>query len=756
MAAIDGKRCWGAVSRAALVAAAAAAMSLASAAWAFAAGDTNQAACPAITEAWPGFRMSLPDCRAYEIVSEANTSDTSNITGSYGFPDGEHTFYKAFLPIPGAGTHTGSGYEQFLATRTASGWQDTTVSPIQGEGPTKLPLAAQQSAEGATFTRDFSQAFVRSPFRDPFEEPQLNQTTGMGAYSLSLASGMQTFLSLPDSGPLTQSLIESQSAYQTQARLTDWGAFLVGVASDGSRVFFVTTAKLATAPGTPVDTHEASNEIYERMGGHTYLVGVLPDGSVPGCGAEVGQGVGSTVESFTYWSYGAVAPSGANVVFSTPAPNVLGASEPCNERGLYLRDVVHGTTVRLPGLLYGGRAGTGPGEEEKVFTFEPGTGEIFEYHVTSGVSSEIGVGSLLAWSRDGSRVYFLGEEEGVYLYEAGETKPIPGTQVGGYRVGVESRRGGSIENHIRTETPAGNTRNMPVASAGGSDGSHLLFIDSTKLTKYENEEHQEAYIYDAETGNVRCISCNLHNKPPEVPRLRENDAQLVDEFSTDVGEELYQNPSPPFISADGSQAVFETTEGLVPQDTNGTMDVYEWALEGSDGCTAESATYSKVIEGCVYLLSSGLGSEGPFPFNGVTSGTHLVGATEGLQNVYVQTPETLLPGLDNASHVYDIRINGGFPYTPPGEPGCEAGLCKTGSGEASMFGEPASEVLEGAMNAKPGVQHKSAGSSRRRLVRALKACRRKHGKRRRRCETRARARFAASKSSIVRLNGGSK
>src|ERR1700730_17995722 len=34
-----------------------------------AAGDANRASCPPETEASPGFRTSLPDCRAYEMVA---------------------------------------------------------------------------------------------------------------------------------------------------------------------------------------------------------------------------------------------------------------------------------------------------------------------------------------------------------------------------------------------------------------------------------------------------------------------------------------------------------------------------------------------------------------------------------------------------------------------------------------------------------------------------------------------------------------
>jgi hypothetical protein len=687
---------------------------------AFAAGDANEATCPALTESSPGFRAWLPDCRAYEIVSEANSGDAANVTGSYGFPDGAHVYYKSFLPTPGAGARNGLP-ERFLATRTSSGWVQSAISPPQGEAPANLTLAAQENAEGVAFANDFTEAVINSPFQDPFEEPRLNETLGMGVYRLSLVGADVSLVSLPDSGGLTQSMIEEPAADAEFAAIYDWGAFLAGANTDASRVFFVTSAKFATAPGTPHDTHEAGNEIYERTGGHTYLVGVLPDGSVPSCGAEVGQGVPSTLGNGAY-SYGAIAPSGANVVFG--GGNCNSAS------GLFLRDVVHGTTVPLQGSLFGGRAGTGSGEEEKILTLGGG---IHEYHVGTAETTDIGSGNLLTYSSDGSRVYFLGGEEGIYVYEKGGARLISGTQAGGYRAG--GRLAGGLINYNES-TPYGTTRNMPVASGGSSDGSHLLFVDSAQLTSYENKGHFEAYVYDAETRRVTCISCNPLNRNPLTLELEpepQGSAQLIYNFAMDIGEQQYQTPSPPFISEDGSRAVFETTEALVPQDTNGTTDVYEWEQANTNGCTESSGSYSKVIKGCVYLLSSGLGVEVPNE-NGITDGAHLVGASENLKDVYVQTSESLLPGIDNASHLYDVRIDGGFPYTPATS-GCEQGECTTARGESAAPDESTTEAITVPGNVK-SVRARSAKrlarlSRARKLARALRACRRRKGRRRR-------------------------
>jgi hypothetical protein len=715
---------------------------------ALAAGDVNEASCPAGTMSSPGFRPWLPDCRAYEIVSQPNSGDLATVVGSYGFPDGMHVFYKDFLPAAGAGPRNGLT-EPFVAARTSSGWMQQAISPPQGEGPKTVTLGVQSRVESVSLTSDFSQAFVDSPYQNPFESPRLDQAKGVGVYRLWLASGEVETVSLPDSGALTQAMIETPECL-VLGFSNGCGMFLAGSSADGSRTFFVTTANLANAPGTPVDTHE-TNEIYERRGGHTYLVGVLPDGSVPACGAEISQGIADTTKPEAY-SYGAVAPSGANVVF---------AASTCVEGGLFLRDVVDGRTTALPGLAFGGRAGVGAGEEEKIFTL--GEGKIYEYHVATGQTTDIGEGSLLAFSPDGSRVYFLGDEQGIYVYHEGVAKPIPGTPGGGYTHAgpFGEHPGGLITNGtIYTETS-----NMPVASAGSSDGSHFLFIDTAQLTGYENKEHQEAYVYDAETKEVTCISCNpLRPNEPEA----QGDTQLITNFALDSGEGQYQSPSPPFISDDGSRAVFETTEALVPQDTNGTADVYEWDKEGSEGCSteglhvtrlAESPAYSAIDGGCVYLLSSGLGREVPNG-NGIVDGTHLVGASENLKDVYIQTTESLLPGLDNASKVYDVRIDGGFPYTPPSH-GCEPGQCRTTTGERPASGESTTEVFAGLGDMKSAARHgrRHAITARKRgLVRALRSCRRRKGKRRRiACERTARRRFGARASGVHGgREGGSK
>ncbi len=708
---------------------------------ALAVGDANMAACP--NEALSGFQASLPDCRAYEVVSQANSHDLANITGSYGWPDGEHVYYSSFLPIPGSELREGVA-GRFLATRTASGWVDTPVSPPQGEAPPILSLGTQTNVEPVVFSSDFSQAFVNSPFRNLQESPVVDEADGVSVQRLSLLSPEVETVSLPDSGVITQQMVETPNCVASGGS-GGCGMFLGGVSADGSKVFFQTEVPLATVPGTPQPVSDKVHEIYERSEGHTYMAGVMPDGSVPACGVEFAVPPGSTNRAAGHLP-GIVAPSGANFVFTAST---------CTESGLFLRDVLNGTTVPLPGTAFNARAGTGPGEEEKLITW--GANKLYEYHVATGVTVEIGPdpgntdeqthiadGDVLAYTPDGSYVWFLGLEDGIYRWHEGEGEPmpVPGTQAGGY---TQKGFGGTRE----TPGYGQNIANMPVSTA---DGAHLLFLDSTSLVPtFDSKGDLEAYVYDDTSGEVTCISCN----PAGQPEQTDEDGKgvlLIDTSQISISEERYVTPSPPLISEDGNRAVFETTEALVPQDVNGTEDVYEWSRVNTHGCTAGSANYAAVDDGCLYLLSSGLGKEVP---NGqqITDGMHLVGASEELKDVYMQSGEALLPGLDNGVHVYDARIDGGFAHSPSSQ-SCEAGQCELPAGSVAALGRAETEGFMGPGN-KQAIAHghssrQVASARKRRLTRALTLCRRRRrGRRRVTCERAARRAYGARASRVT-------
>ena len=97
----------------------------------------------------------------------------------------------------------------------------------------------------------------------------------------------------------------------------------------------------------------------------------------------------------------------------------------------------------------------------------------------------------------------------------------------------------------------------------------------TSLTGYDNRDAKtgqpdsEVYLYDAETGRLACASCNPSGARPtgssEVP-----------------GHEFQRRGFEPTsrVLFDTGRLFFDSADALVPQDTNGNTDVYEYEPAG--------------------------------------------------------------------------------------------------------------------------------------------------------------------------------
>jgi hypothetical protein len=633
-----------------------------------------------------GPSANLPDCRAYELVTPAVKEDNSFIHGAYGFGDGEHVFFYSILPLPGA---KNGSEERALSSRTPVGWITTPLTVAQGPGI----YQGVNNTGSVSFTSDFSAGFIGTTYAaDPRDQ---NRYTDV--YRVDIPSGAASIESLPDIGPMTEELYAPPPGVTYNEETTPQGSYAAGNSADGSHVFFETQSHLLTAPGTPADTHVANaSELYERYDEHTYAVGVLPDGRTDPCGAEIGDGGGVAWEYYDEDRAGSVSPDGSNVVFHTndvtpPTSECPFFSEQFKYEaggGLYLREdngTPQAKTVQLPGKFYlgrtadgltvlstGGSPGEGPGGNAEG---EP----IYEYNVSTGQVTTVGHGALIAYSDDGSVVYYVthasdvspltSSESQLEVYDHGVTKTVPGA-------GAEYA--GGLYQQLKSSAAAGQ---WPVTTP---DGSKILFLDRADLTGYDTfgptclegrpGNCREAYIYDLSSGSFTCVSCNPSGTPPVTS------ASL---YGVTAATALF-SPSPPLLSEDGSRAFFETTEALVPQDTNGVSDVYEWE------------------NGHIYLISSGQGGEyggsreGAF---GISSlGSTLVGASSNGDDVFFTTTDRLVPQDEEDSRaIYDARVGGGFLYTPVGH-GCDSGQCQGPQTPAPVFAPPASSTFVGVGN----------------------------------------------------------
>lgn len=594
----------------------------------------------------------LPDCRAFELVTPEVKGDDSSIGSNWGspysFPDGNHVYYRSLLAIPGARS---GELQSVLSTRTASGWANTALTPSAGPGE---PIGLQRGdicggcyAGVAAFTGDFSAAFVNSGFdTDP-----LDHDGTVDAYRFDVSSGASSLAALPDTGPITESL---------NSHGGEPGTFVAGVSEDGSHVFFQTFDQWPVAPTTP--SEHAGDMLYDRTGGQTYAVGVLPDGTISQtCSVELGNGpVDASAQGVL--TEGAISPDGTNVVFTQAA------TEHCLSPGVYLREN-NARTVKLPGTFYLRRSDGGA----KIITAGNGAG-IYEYDVASGTTTTITTeGNLVAASADGSRVYYLVGATGeaalttaqLYVWDKGTSTLIP-------NVGE-----GFASRVMNSGASAGPSSIQPDTAVATPDGSKLLLLDRADLTGYNsfgpsctNTEPSrpglcaEAYIYDATNGSVTCVSCSPSGAPPS------GNAHLMGVEQPNV---LLPGYSEGEISPDGSRAFFETPDPLVPQDTNGLPDVYEWE------------------NGQISLISSGQG----------TYGSNFAGASSNGNDVFLVTTDHLLPqDIESATQIYDARVDGGFPYRPS-TTGCDSGQCQGPQTPAPSFGAPASATFVGLGNPLP-------------------------------------------------------
>jgi hypothetical protein len=176
------------------------------------------------------------------------------------------------------------------------------------------------------------------------------------------------------------------------------------------------------------------------------------------------------------------------------------------------------------------------------------------------------------------------------------------------------------------------------------DGRHAAFLTASSLTAYDTHGFRQMYTYDAETGRIECASCRPDGEPPTA--------------------DVVGSQGGPFMANDG-RTFFASSDQLTPQDTDGILDVYEYA------------------GGRPQLISQGTGSR---DFTGGSQALQIVGGTAftGLESVsadgtdvFFSTYDSLVPQDHNGEFIkmYDARSGGGFDIQPNLGPCAAADEC---------------------------------------------------------------------------------
>ncbi|HEU4393455.1 MAG TPA: hypothetical protein VFR04_07465, partial [Solirubrobacterales bacterium] len=465
---------------------------------------------------------------------------------------------------------------------------------------------------------------------------------------------------------------------------------LQGTSADGRVTVFAANAKLTSNASGAVDVGKPIYQLYAHVKdpaggcGELRLLSTLPNGNAANLASSLGtpQNVIETRESTLV---NALSEDGTRAYWSM-AVNGPGA--------LYLSTEGQPTvTVNANPARYWAFAADG---SKAIYERE---GELFEYDANAKTSKSIAKGSqgVVGASENLARLYFVSSEaiggEGsagqpnLYLREAATTKLV-GT------LAAADINGSFGQTPVSVTAPEPIKRSTRISPDGGT----LAFLSAAPLTGYDNKDakdgvaNMELYRYSASADELLCVSCSPSGQRPrgrEIEGAEANTrrvAALLPAWET-------QDFAPRALSEDGRHLFFNSYDALLPTDTNGAADVYEWeAATGAAQCTERGAAlYVPSSQGCLSLISSGKSPDD----------SELIDASPNGRDVFFKTASSLLPQDPGLIDIYDARIGGGLP-APPTPPGaCEGEACQ-GPPAPPDDPTPASASFEGAGNLSEG------------------------------------------------------
>ena len=649
--------------------------------------------CPANEAFRNGASAMLPDCRAYEMVSPLDKGgadifaapDITNFSNALDQSsiDGEKLTYSSYRAF---GDSKAAPYtSQYIATRhEGEGWSTEVVAAAQG--PT-LGIDNFDS-EYKAFNSDLS-SFWLLRFAVP--------TLGPGA--------PEGFPNLYRRDNLTGAYEAVSTAEPTKVGLSQFLPELQAYSADGTKAIFRIQEKL-----TP-DAEDNLNQVYESSDGELHLVCILPNGTTSKENCSAGTAGGSPDRtasvhhaisedgSRVYWT-ASVAESSPGRIYLRVNPgqpqSILNGSE-CTEPEAACTVAISQSGVKA--LFWG----ASPEGSKALYSIRDEESSLNGNLYLSDFEGEGSSRQLVARetfgvagaSEDLGKIYFVSGEAiagtsgasagapNLYLYEAGGEGAPTAVSF------IATLSSADVSSNPSDVNP------WPVyhAAHASLDGKHLAFISTAAPTSYDNTDaatgtsDSEVYVYDAESGELHCASCNPSGARPEGRNVEApgTGGFLATASSLSTPPNQLYTPRP--LSANGSRLFFNSYDALLPKDTNGKEDVYEWERAGAGSCTGESSAFSPQNGGCIYLISSG---ENP-------ADSEFTDADPSGTNAFFSTGESLLKQDPGLIDIYDARVGGGFP-PPPGPPApCEGEACQ-GPLSPPNDPTPASSSFRGAGN----------------------------------------------------------
>jgi hypothetical protein len=646
---------------------------------------------------------------------------------------------------------------QILSKRSPDGWSSQDIAVPVKESETGVALGYGNQYQ--FFSPDLSRALIEPRADVTFGTPPTFPGEETSPHATERTPFLRENFSCPSATCYTPLLTTTDVT--SGAEYGNGIANLEGATPDLSHVVLASEGEVPlTKEGSGLYEWSADKPPAEQL----QLVSVLPtsEGGGPANGP-----LGSPGEGYGTETRHAISDNGSRVIWTQAA----GESP-----ALYMRDTVRGETVRIAG---GERAFLDASSDGSKVFFTEG-GDLYVFEVTSGESEPLagtttllttGASRVLAASEDGSYVYVLGHGDDLYVEHynaAAKTWEAPRFIATLSSADANDWFYGSLGKHTSGSSP---------------DGRYLAFMSDQDLTGYDiadvlsGEPDEEVYLYHAEVsssgqlepGKLVCASCNPTGARPDGERSEHENMRFVDGYSVwheghwlsanIPGWVLYKTGrgvhQPRYLSNSG-RLFFNSHEALVPQDVNGTWDVYEYEPPGNGGegegnCTTStqgaSYLYNPKAEGCVGLITSGESPEESAFFDASESGSDVFFAT---------LSQLVSQDADHSMDVYDAHEcttkTPCFPAAAETPPPCttEASCKASPEPQPSIYGLPSSATFSGPGNLAPPspptvVKVKTAAEVKaEQLAKALKSCKKdKKKSKRQKCEKKAHKKYAA-------------
>jgi len=707
-----------------------------------------------------GGALKLPDGRVWEMVTPAEKQgalfEADNERGNgLGVSVQASVNGDAIVDLASQPTEVEpqgyAGEVSVLSTRGSAGWSSQVIAAPH-KGVVGVLIGA--GVEYRFFSEDLTSGLLQ-PFGREFTQlsPEATQITPY-VHSDYLNGDVSEHCEVSCFRPLVTGGDTSPDAPFGKcegATVVVCGPEFLDATPDLAHVILASLVQLTPKPVTGEGLYEWSDERLQ-------LVNILPTG-------EEGSARLATPSSRINDNPGfdlshAISGNGERIVLTTGS-------------GLYLRDVVKGETVRLD-VVQGGSTGsakpqfvTANNDDSRIFFFDegrltvdssPSGRDLYEYDIDAPSGSRLT--DLTLGSGEPARIQtvFGASEDGSYVYFAAGSVLAPGA-VPDKCTGRATTCNLYVWHSGETKLVAANVNDSEEFAAGGlasvsSDGRWFAFMSESDLTGYDTHDavsgqlDTEVYLYDASAGKLVCASCDPTGaRPVGVQGIAGKwYASNVPGWTQIKGGDPIRQPR--YLS-DSGRLFFDSTDALVSQDVNGTLDAYEYEPAGVGDCSTSNVGFAVRVDGCVGLLSSGSSTQESMFLD--ASGT-------GGDVFFLTTSKLVSQDFDRALDVYDAHECTSeapcYPAPPVSPPVCSTGdSCKASpSPQPSIFGPTPSATFTGAGNVigssglKKVVVSKSLTRSQK-LARALRVCHKRAGKKRAVCERNARKRYGPSKGS---------